>query len=273
MTARTSNVRRTLILALAVGMLLGMMSPAQAALNVLSKARIVSLQVFDDGRARFSFEYTCPDYDYQVLEAWAAVSQFPGVQPSANITFNDEVVCDGTAQRLVKTLRSTSSEPNPALRTSSGVRLSIRSDSDPWPGTLDSMATARFASGGAREHFDIRVRRVWVNDLDNVKTRFTYTCPTGAGFDEEDADNVEIRWSQTTSEGQPGGGAGQSETLWNVLVCDDTMHTVVMSDNDRLFSPSFLYKCSSISGSLGGSRFSQRRSAFMTPRLGDILRA
>ena len=243
MKARTSTARRILILALSIGVLLAITSPAQGALNVLSKVRIASLQVFDDGRARIAFEYTCPDYDYEALETIAAVGQVKpgGLHPGASIPFGDEVVCDGTTQRLVKTLRSTSGEPyDPALSSSAAVSFSISSDSDPWPGRLYGSANDRFLPGGARLHFDIRFRRVWVNDLGHVKTRFTYTCPTGTVYDEEDLDTVKIRWGQVTSEGQPGGGIGQSRTLAYDLVCDDTMHTVVKSSaDDTLFSPAF----------------------------------
>lgn len=229
-------MRRALTLALSIGMILAMTSPAHA-LDVLTKVRIAGVQVFDDGRARVAFEYICPGgYDYHALITDARVSQPGGA--GASTSFNDEVVCDGTTHRLVKTLRSTTGEPFVSSHlTRIFFDLVLMADSAPWPGALSARENVSFAPGGARLAFDVNFRRVWVSDLGKVKTRFTYKCPTGVVYDEGDVDTVEIKWFQT----QPGAGdIGNQEDLVSDLVCDDTLHTVVKSEsNQPSYSPAF----------------------------------
>jgi hypothetical protein len=148
-------------------------------------------------------------------------------------------MCDGTEQRLVKTLRSTTSAPfNPALRTGAGVRFRIRSDSDPWQGDLHATDSTQFENVATRVHYDVQFRRVWVNDLGRVKTRLTYVCPTGVVYDRDDIDTVWIAWSQTHDEtaNPPAYGASNSDNLEDV-VCDDTVHTIVKSSSHTDFLP------------------------------------
>lgn len=239
-------MRRILVLALVVGLLHAITSPAQGALNVLSKARIASVQIFDDGRARVVAEYTCPNYDYHADDPtsfWISQPSAPGTSgggSSATIPFSDEIVCDGTIQRLVKTVRSASAYPfDPTRPSRANIHLWLHSDSDPWPG-LDYIAAqdlVGFMPGGASDGYDLKFRRVWINDLGTLKTRLTYACPTGVVYDEDDIDILFISWAQHHDGPRPGTGVSGSDHLVGDLTCDDTPHTIVTSTRVPGFLP------------------------------------
>ena len=230
-----TSVRRILAIVAAVGIVVVMTTPANA-LEVVTKVRVARVEILSGGNARVTFRVTCPAYDYQVHQATVHVGQSnPGhPSPSASTTFSEDVVCDGTTRRLVKTLVSTTGQPfGPSLYTSARLALVLSSESDPYPGYFHADDVARFLPSGAREA-DVTIERVWVNDRGWVKTRFTYYCPTGQVFDENDDDTIEIVWGQS----QPTQDVVIGEGLWSDLVCDGTPHTIVKSEGGG-FSPAY----------------------------------
>ena len=233
---RRASVRRVLALVVAVGIVFAMTTPANA-LEVVTKVRVARVEILSGGKARVTFRVTCPAYAYQVHEATVYVGQadsLPSPSPAGSTTFSDNVICDGTTQRLVKTVLSTTGRPfDPSLPAFARLDLALSSETDPYPGYFHANDWARFLPGGAREA-DVTIERVWVNDRGWVKTRFTYYCPTGQVFDEDDDDIIEIQWGQFL----PTHAVGHGETLWSDLICDGTPHTLLKSEGGG-YSPAY----------------------------------
>jgi len=232
-------VKRVIAVVLSVGLAV-VASPAQAA-EKLVDARLRYVRLLANGSVRVAFEYVCPGrYDYRALGFPATLLtvyqiEASGHQVYAQKTFRDAVVCDGTMQTLIRSFRPPEGETfDPALLLTVELDLTVRSDSDPYPGTLRAREVDTFSltsDGAATRAADLRVEGVRLNDRGMLVFVVSYRCPTGWFVDvADDSDWADIAGVQN----RPG---LNDPTFWAPLgddiVCDDASHVIVKRLSDQ----------------------------------------
>jgi hypothetical protein len=232
-------VRRILASAVSVGMSLVMATPAQAS-DSLIEARLRTVRLSANGSVQVSFEYRCPGHDYRAVGSPATLLTVYQIEESGHQVYDQKsfrtaVVCDGTMQTLLRRFRPPEGEAFvPELLLTVELNLTVRSDSDLYPGRLSTGEIDTFslsAQGGTTLAADIHIEQVRLNDRGKLVVSVSYQCPTGWFVDvEDDSDWADISGGQN----KPG---THDVTIWEPLgddiECDGSSHTIVKRVTDQ----------------------------------------
>jgi hypothetical protein len=202
----------------------------------LIDAEIRSVRLMDNGSVRVVAEYICPGgYGYRPIRYGASVGagqrqMIDGVPTwvTAGEHFDDEVVCDGSPQAVLKRLRPSGrcsgSGFDKQLPLIANLQLTVLPDSESSPGGLSTLQMDMFrlqAGEDATPAAGVKLGRVRLNDLGELVVGLTYECPTG--WQQEPGDEGRITAAVYMPDGD---AASYSERFRRDLICDEETHRI-----------------------------------------------
>jgi hypothetical protein len=213
-------MRKVLLGAVGLAVLLTPVTPAQASRTALIDAEIQSVRLMNSGSVRVEFRYRCDERYGPPEELSLHIEPY-----SHSAWIDDGADCDGTVQTVVGNLQPLESKQI-GQRFVVYLNVSVAdSPSNPYPGLLWAGGSNTYSvesDGSLSRLADLKVQRTRLNDRGRLVVGMSYECPPGYYVDvEDDSDWADVVVYQETGEWE------RWMPLGDDIVCDGTRHTVV----------------------------------------------